>query len=138
MVENKNFEEMMKDLENIAKDLESGDLSLDDSVKKFEEGMKIAKQCNTILDDAEKKITILLEKDGEAVLLGGFCESYVLLDYDCEIVGAVTAEIVCEEETHIRLDYEEEPSLNPIIPMFKLVFNSSVALDSMTPIRPPV
>ena len=33
--------------------------------EKFEEGMKIAKQCNTILEDSEKKITILLEKDGE-------------------------------------------------------------------------
>ena len=32
---------------------------------KFEEGMKIAKQCNNILEDAEKKITILLEEDGE-------------------------------------------------------------------------
>ena len=36
-----------------------------ESVKKFEEGMKIAKQCNNILEDAEKKITILLEEDGE-------------------------------------------------------------------------
>ena len=53
----------------------------------------------------------LLEKDGEAVLLGGFGESYVLLDYDCEIVGCITAEIICEEDTHIRLDYEEEASL---------------------------
>ena len=34
-------------------------------MKKFEEGMKIAKQCNNILEDAEKKITILLEEDGE-------------------------------------------------------------------------
>ena len=52
MENNKNFEEMMKDLE-------SGDLSLDDSVKKFEEGMKISKECSKILEDAEKKITIL-------------------------------------------------------------------------------
>lgn len=60
-----NFEESMKKLENIVTDLENGNLNLDESVKKFEEGMKIAKQCNTILEDAEKKITILLEKDGE-------------------------------------------------------------------------
>lgn len=53
----------------------------------------------------------LLEQDGEAVLLGGFGEAYVLLDYDREIVGGITAEIVCEEDTHVRLDYEEEPSL---------------------------
>ena len=60
-----NFEESMKKLETIVTELENGNLNLDESVKKFAEGMKIAKQCNTILEDAEKKITILLEKDGE-------------------------------------------------------------------------
>lgn len=60
-----NFEESMKKLETIVTELENGNLNLDESVKKFEEGMKIAKQCNTILESAEKKITILLEKDGE-------------------------------------------------------------------------
>ena len=60
-----NFEESMKKLENIVTELENGNLNLDESVKKFEEGMKVAKQCNTILEQAEKKITILLEKDGE-------------------------------------------------------------------------
>ena len=60
-----NFEESMKKLEGIVTELENGNLNLDESVKKFEEGMKIAKQCNTILESAEKKITILLEKDGE-------------------------------------------------------------------------
>lgn len=61
MEKNKNFEEMMKDLEQIAKDLESGNLSLDDSVKKFEEGMEISKSCSKILEDAEKKISILIK-----------------------------------------------------------------------------
>ena len=60
-----NFEESMKKLEGIVTELENGNLNLDESVKKFEEGMKIEKQCNTILEEAEKKITILLEKDGE-------------------------------------------------------------------------
>ena len=60
-----NFEESMIKLEGIVTELENGKLNLDESVKKFEEGMKMAKQCNTILEDAEKKITILLEKDGE-------------------------------------------------------------------------
>ena len=67
MENNKSFEEMMQNLETIAKDLESGDLSLDDSVKKFEEGMKISKECSKILEDAEKKITILT-KDSEGNL----------------------------------------------------------------------
>ena len=60
-----NFEDSMKKLEEIVTELENGNLNLDESVSKFEEGMKIAKQCNNILEDAEKKITILLEKDGE-------------------------------------------------------------------------
>ena len=60
-----NFEESMKKLESIVNELENGNLNLDESVEKFEEGMKIAKHCNTILEDSEKKITILLEKDGE-------------------------------------------------------------------------
>ena len=67
MENNKSFEEMMQNLESIAIDLESGDLSLDDSVKKFEEGMKISKVCSKILEDAEKKITILT-KDSEGNL----------------------------------------------------------------------
>ena len=61
MENNKNFEEMMKDLEKIAKDLESGELSLDESVKKFEEGIEISKSCSKILENAEKKITILIK-----------------------------------------------------------------------------
>ena len=59
------FEENMKKLEEIAAELEKGELDLDTSVSKFEEGMKIAKKCNNMLESAEKKITILLEKDGE-------------------------------------------------------------------------
>ena len=58
-----NFEEAMKKLEKIVTELESGNFNLDESVLKFEEGIKIAKQCNNMLENAEKKITILLEKD---------------------------------------------------------------------------
>ena len=65
MNEDINFEDAMKQLESIANELEKGNLTLDESVKKFEEGMKIAKQCNNILENAEKKITILLEKNGD-------------------------------------------------------------------------
>ena len=61
----KSFEENIEDLEKIVSELESGDLNLDDSVSKFEEGIKISKECNKILEEAEKKITILLNKDGE-------------------------------------------------------------------------
>lgn len=59
------FEDNMENLEKIVTELEKGDLNLDESITKFEDGIKISKECNKILDEAEKKITILLEKDGE-------------------------------------------------------------------------
>ena len=55
-----NFEESMKRLEEIADELENDELTLEDSVKKFEEGMKISKKCKELLEDAEKKITVLV------------------------------------------------------------------------------
>lgn len=61
-----NFEEAMKGLEQIAGELEKGNLNLDESVAKFEEGMKLSKTCNDILEDAEKRISILI-KNGEEV-----------------------------------------------------------------------
>ena len=59
------FEEAMQELESIANELENGNLSLEQSVAKFEEGMNISKKCNEIIENAEKKITILLQKEGK-------------------------------------------------------------------------
>ncbi len=64
-MEETNFEETIKQLETIATQLEKGDLNLDESVSKFEEGMKLSKKCSKILEDAEKRITILLKNDNE-------------------------------------------------------------------------
>lgn len=61
----KSFEEQIEELEQIVNQLEKGDLNLDDSVAKFEEGIKISKECNKILEKAEKKITILVNQDDE-------------------------------------------------------------------------
>lgn len=61
----KTFEEQIEDLEKIVAQLEKGDLNLDESVDKFEQGMKISKECNKMLEEAEKKITILLNEDGK-------------------------------------------------------------------------
>lgn len=60
-----NFEELMIKLEEITNKLEKEQLSLDESVKLFEEGMKISKECNSKLEDAEKRITILINQSGE-------------------------------------------------------------------------
>ena len=66
MEKNTSFEENMKKLEEIAVELEKGDLDLDSSVSKFEEGMKLSKQCSQMLEKAEKKITMLIKgENGE-------------------------------------------------------------------------
>ena len=59
------FEDAMQELEKIANELEKGELSLEESVAKFEEGMKLSKQCSDMIEKAEKKIKILLQKDGK-------------------------------------------------------------------------
>ena len=53
MEEKTSFEENMKKLEEIATELEKGDLDLDTSVSKFEEGMKLSKECSEMLEKAE-------------------------------------------------------------------------------------
>ena len=63
MQETESFEEKMKKLEEIATELEKGELDLDTSVSKFEEGMKISKECNEMLEKAEKKISMLIKGD---------------------------------------------------------------------------
>ena len=50
--ENLNFETAMKQLEEIANQLEKNDLDLDKAVEKFEEGMKLSKKCSEILENA--------------------------------------------------------------------------------------
>jgi len=59
------FEKALSRLETIVTDLEAGELSLDDSLKIFEEGVKLSKTCLKMLDDAERKVEILVQdKDG--------------------------------------------------------------------------
>ena len=61
----KTFEEALVRLEEITRELEEGDLSLEKSLKKFDEGIKLAEFCNAQLSDAKAKVEILLEKDGK-------------------------------------------------------------------------
>lgn len=60
------FEEAIKKLEKIVEDLENGDLSLDDALKKYQDGMEMARLCNQRLENAKKKIDVLAKnKKGE-------------------------------------------------------------------------
>ena len=58
----KSFEEALFKLEQITKELEEGDLSLEESLKHFDEGVKLAEYCNSKLSDAQRKVEILLKK----------------------------------------------------------------------------
>ena len=60
-----NFEETIKKLETIANELETGDLSLDDTITKFEEGIKLSNQCTKMLNEAEKKIFNIMQKKNQ-------------------------------------------------------------------------
>ncbi len=63
------FESAVKRLEEIVNKLEAGDLSLDDSIKLFEEGVRLYQVCVKRLDEAEKKVEILLkDKNGNKIL----------------------------------------------------------------------
>ena len=65
MENNLNFEETMKELEEVVQKLENGELNLDEAIKEFEKGMELSKTASKYLEDAEKKITILVkDKDG--------------------------------------------------------------------------
>jgi exodeoxyribonuclease VII small subunit len=63
MAEKFNFNNGLLKLEEIINKMESGELSLEDSLKYFEEGVKIHRQCHTALSDAEQRISILSESD---------------------------------------------------------------------------
>ncbi len=64
------FEKNLNRLEEIVAKMEKGELALDDSLKLFEEGVKLSRDCNRSLTEAEAKVKILMSvnSDGEPVL----------------------------------------------------------------------
>ncbi|OGX45381.1 MAG: exodeoxyribonuclease VII small subunit [Omnitrophica WOR_2 bacterium RIFCSPLOWO2_12_FULL_51_8] len=71
------FEEVLKKLEKIVADLENGDLSLDEALKKYQEGIELARACNQRLDSAKKKIEVLLKNKKGDFELKSFTEGNV-------------------------------------------------------------
>lgn len=60
-----NYEKALNQLETVIEAMEKGQLSLEDSLKKFEEGVKLAQLCQKSLKEAEQKVQILIEQNGE-------------------------------------------------------------------------
>ena len=59
----KSIESRLAELETILEELESGDLELDQALKKFEQGVKLSRECRKTLEDAEIKIKILMDNE---------------------------------------------------------------------------
>ncbi len=70
----KKFETALERLEEIVKELESGDLPLEQSLKLFEEGIKLSRICNKRLEDAERRVEILLKDKGGNIVAQPFEE----------------------------------------------------------------
>ena len=62
------FEGALEKLEKIVATLESGGLTLEQSLKQFEEGMKLSRYCTRELEETEKKISLILEKSDESIV----------------------------------------------------------------------
>ncbi|ARD23170.1 MULTISPECIES: exodeoxyribonuclease VII small subunit [Shewanella] len=61
--ENLSFEESLSELENIVADLEQGEVTLDNALKQFERGIKLVRQSQSKLEQAQQKVSILLDED---------------------------------------------------------------------------
>jgi len=59
------FERSLNELEELVERMEQGDLTLEESLKSFERGMALTRQCQKALDEAQQKVDKLLEKDGD-------------------------------------------------------------------------
>lgn len=62
------FEEDLKRLQKIVEELSSGKITLGESLKKYEEGVKIAQSCSATLAEAQRKVELLMKKDGKISL----------------------------------------------------------------------
>jgi len=67
-----NLEKALSELESLVEDLERGDLPLDKAMKKFEDGIRLTRDCQTALKDAEQKVQILLKSAGGEETLQDF------------------------------------------------------------------
>lgn len=63
------FEQSMQELESIVSKMEQGDLPLEDALQNFERGIQLARLSQQKLKDAEQKVQILMEQNGQASLL---------------------------------------------------------------------
>ncbi len=61
------FEEALEKLEEIVRKMEAGEMTLEESLKSFEEGIRLSRFCAKKLDEADRRVDILLRQEGELV-----------------------------------------------------------------------
>ena len=93
MAESK-FEKDLEKLEQVVEALETGGLSLDDALKRFEEGIKLARRCEKALGEAEKKIEILTKNAQGDFVAEHFADSE---EASCQVEDAPTEDAPVEE-----------------------------------------
>ena len=64
-----NFEDSLEELEGLVEQLEDGDLSLEESLAAFEKGVRLARECQDALKQAEQRVQILLQQNGDEQLV---------------------------------------------------------------------
>ncbi|GIU18895.1 exodeoxyribonuclease VII small subunit [Shewanella sp. MBTL60-007] len=62
--ENLSFEDSLSELEKIVTDLEHGDIALDDALKQFERGIKLVRNSQSKLENAQQKVAVLMQEEG--------------------------------------------------------------------------
>ena len=72
MSKEKSFEECMQDLDQIVKNIESGKMSLEDTLKEFSKGMRLSKYLLQMLDEIDKKVEMIMENDQNEVKIVDF------------------------------------------------------------------
>ena len=77
-----NFESAIKELESLVEQMEQGDITLEQSLENFERGIELTRACQKALQEAEQKVQILTQKQGEETVE----------DFHAETSGTKTAE----------------------------------------------
>ena len=70
-----NLEQSLKELEEIVAKLEDNTINLDESIELFEKGIKLSRQCQKVLDSAEKKVSVLIKDENGSIIKKNYEES---------------------------------------------------------------
>ncbi len=109
----KTFEQALEDLGNIVASMESGDLTLDELLKNYETGIKLSSFCKKTLDQAEKKVEVLVKKADGSVDTEDFDEVYPSEDKKDKEIGQVESKKETENKLEKEIKTENKDFVEP-------------------------